>query len=158
MYSLEISGPLLPGCMYELCHLLKASQIGDFKATFSAHQPSVAFNVPSSKTEGKCTPSGSNLEHSISCGQWKHYQEAEQLKGTFLKELNCKDNLFTWTIWLWTPRVLRENPCPVFIPSLSIAFANNIFKLLENLQSNCTCTTKNKVMKFNNGDLTKNES
>ena len=97
LYSLEISGPLLPGCMYELCHLLKASQIGDFKAIFSAHQPSVAFNVLSPKTEGKCTPSGSNLEHSTSCGQWTHYQEAEQLKGTFLKELNCKDNLFTWT-------------------------------------------------------------
>jgi len=84
--------------MYELCHLLKASQNGDFKATFSAHQPSVAFNVATLETEDKiCTPSGSNLEHSITCGQWKHYQEAEQLKGTFLKELNCKDNLFTWT-------------------------------------------------------------
>jgi len=77
---------------------LKASQNGDFKATFSAHQPSVAFNVATLETEDKiCTPSGSNLEHSITCGQWKHYQEAEQLKGTFLKELNCKDNLFTWT-------------------------------------------------------------
>jgi len=76
---------------------LKASQNGDFKAAFSAHQPSVAFNIPTLETEGKYTPIGSNLEHSISCGQWKHYQEAEQLKGTFLKELNCKDNLFAWT-------------------------------------------------------------
>ncbi|KAL9968286.1 hypothetical protein ACROYT_G026640 [Oculina patagonica] len=96
LYSLEISGPLLPGFTYELCHLLKASQKGNFKATFSAHQPSVAFNVPNHEIENNYIASDCYLERSISSGQWKHYQEVEQLKGNCLKELNCKDGLFTW--------------------------------------------------------------
>lgn len=88
----------MPGCVYELTQLLKASQKGHFKATFSAHQPSVAFNVPSKNVESgsKSMPRGSRLEHSISQGQLKYYQETEQLKGNCLKELDCKDGLFTW--------------------------------------------------------------
>ena len=97
LYSLDISGPILPGCLYELCHLLKSSQEGDFKATLSAHQPSVAFNVPGIETKDNCFPSGCVLQQSISRGQWKHYQEADQLKGICLKELSCKDKLFSWT-------------------------------------------------------------
>lgn len=95
---MEISGPILPGCVYELSQLLKASQNGDFKATLSAHQPTVAFNVPSRKTQSddKSLPFGPHLEHSISQGQLKYYQEGEQLKGNCLKELDCKDGLFTW--------------------------------------------------------------
>lgn len=95
--SLEISGPILPGCLYELCHLLKESQGGDFKATFFVHQPSVAFNVPSMKTEENYLQSECPLQQSISHGQWRHYQEAEKLQDMCLKDLSCKDKLFSWT-------------------------------------------------------------
>ncbi|KAJ7391762.1 hypothetical protein OS493_016049 [Desmophyllum pertusum] len=96
LYSLEISGPLLPGCLYELCHLLKASQKGH-----SSHlvcTPSISgLQCPSLESEDKYIPSGSYLEQSISYGQWKHYREAEQMKGNCLKDSNVKNSLFTWT-------------------------------------------------------------
>ena len=99
LYSLEISGPLLPGCLFEICQLLKTSQKGTFKATFCTHQPSVAFNVPSShmKSESEgfvCC--GSDLDEGISSRQRKHYQESEQLSGSCLKELTCSEGLYTW--------------------------------------------------------------
>ena len=99
LYSLEISGPLLPGCLFEICQLLKTSQKGTFKATFGTHQPSVAFNVPSSHPKSESEGfvfCGSDLEECISSGQWKHYQESEQLSGSCLKELTCSEGLYTW--------------------------------------------------------------
>ena len=99
LYSVELSGPLLPGCLFEMCQLLKTSQKGTFKATFSTHQPSVAFNVPSGHTKSESEEffsCGSDLEEGISSGQWKHYQESEQLSGSCLKELTCSEGLYTW--------------------------------------------------------------
>jgi len=100
LYTLEVTGPILPGCVYELFQLLKASQKGNFKANLSAHQPTVAFNVPHSniKSENIPTANGSCLQQSLSHGQLKYYKEAEEMNaGCFLKDLKCTAGLFTWT-------------------------------------------------------------
>lgn len=99
LHTIEISGPILPGCVYELSQLLKASQKGNFKATLSANIPTVAFNVPkrNTKSETVSVGNGSHLQQSLSQGQLKYYQDAEQLNGCCLKELECKGGFFTWT-------------------------------------------------------------
>ncbi|XP_068747682.1 protein downstream neighbor of Son-like [Montipora capricornis] len=99
LHTIEISGPILPGCVYVLSQLFKASQKGNFKATLSANQPTVAFNVPKRNTNSETVSmgNGSHLQQSLSQGQLKYYQDAEQLNGCCLKELECKGGFFTWT-------------------------------------------------------------
>ena len=100
LYSLDISGPLLPGSLYDLCQLLKVSQEGNFTATLSAYQPSVALNVPLRKKESGFKPivRESYTESSVSSLQLAHYQQPQSLEKVCLKELKCKGGLFTWTL------------------------------------------------------------
>ncbi|KAF6384608.1 DNA replication fork stabilization factor DONSON [Rhinolophus ferrumequinum] len=56
-FSLEITGPIMPHCLYSMTTLLKSSQSGSFSAGLYTHEPTVVFNIcpPMDKVLDKAT-------------------------------------------------------------------------------------------------------
>ena len=102
VHSLEINGPILPSCMYGLCELLKDTQSGNYAVTATPYQHSIAFNM-------KCATTNNNQMNTInlisqqfhsSCGlvlsQVEYHKQFPVLSKSFLKDLSCKNGLYSW--------------------------------------------------------------
>jgi hypothetical protein len=71
-------------------------QDGEFTATMMQYQPTVAFNIPSVSSD-KCLLSYNKFGLSVSQGEYLS-QSQEELEKNCVKELKCKDGLYTWTL------------------------------------------------------------
>ncbi|XP_035687556.1 protein downstream neighbor of son homolog [Branchiostoma floridae] len=79
--SLEVSGPLLPLHVRQLCSLFQHSQHGEFSATFSTHEATAAFN---------------RIEDGES-GMEEGHSPRKELSIEDIKELVCESGLYKWT-------------------------------------------------------------
>ncbi|KAI8520572.1 hypothetical protein Bbelb_003260 [Branchiostoma belcheri] len=79
--SLEVSGPLLPLHVQQLCSLFQHSQHGDFSAVFSTHEATATFN--------RLKDTDSLVEEGNSTMKEHHTED--------IKELVCEKGLYKWT-------------------------------------------------------------
>ncbi|XP_019623286.1 PREDICTED: protein downstream neighbor of son homolog [Branchiostoma belcheri] len=79
--SLEVSGPLLPCHVQQLCSLFQHSQHGDFSTVFSTHEATATFN------RLRDTESMIVEENSMT----------KELRTEDIKELVCEKGLYKWT-------------------------------------------------------------
>ena len=93
VHSLEVIGPVLPSCMYELCRLLQDTQDGQFAASFSVHQLSVAFNIPSVAHQDPWDPTH---DSGLSTEQMEYFKESTVPSNLCMKELHCQNSVFSW--------------------------------------------------------------
>ena len=95
--SLEVSGPILPGNVLSLCHILRETQVGEFKAVFSTHQSTAAFNrdIADERQEGqtKLDTNTATLKEHIQL-----LKKPCQLEGQSMKEIACADRLYSWDL------------------------------------------------------------
>lgn len=92
-----MSGPILPGCLRNICKLLHTTQKGEFTATMVQYQPTVAFNIPAVSNE-ECLPVA-HSKYGLSQSQAEYLSQSQkELQKNCLKELLCKDGLYTWKI------------------------------------------------------------
>ncbi|XP_078617520.1 protein downstream neighbor of Son-like [Branchiostoma floridae x Branchiostoma japonicum] len=79
--SLEVSGPLLPLHVRQLCSLFQHTQHGEFSATFSTHEATAAFNRINDRESG--------MEDG--------HSPRKELSTEDIKELVCENGLYKWT-------------------------------------------------------------
>lgn len=63
IFSLEITGPVMPHCLHALTMLLKSAQRGAFSAVLYTHEPTAVFNTNTERILNKV----SRLMGCVSC-------------------------------------------------------------------------------------------
>ncbi|XP_074839542.1 protein downstream neighbor of Son [Carettochelys insculpta] len=96
IFSLEITGPVMPHCLHTLTMLLKSAQRGAFSAVLYTHEPTAVFNTnagPSFSKETMC-------KDLTKCGL--HLQTLDQLTQlstlgkSSIRLLEMRDYAYTW--------------------------------------------------------------
>lgn len=98
IYTLEVSGPILPHNVDFLLNLIAESQEGQFFATFQHHEPTASFTKASFSTS---KVSDHNEPHSLHRGFPKDFVDKLYRPQTILrkawKELKYTNGQFEWT-------------------------------------------------------------
>ncbi|XP_064629428.1 protein downstream neighbor of son homolog [Lineus longissimus] len=93
-YSMELEGPILPNTQVLICDLLKATQKGDYSATLGVQDSSTSFNL----LHKNCDNESADLND---CGlttfSKEYCQQKLELERIALREIVCKEDLFSWT-------------------------------------------------------------
>ena len=98
LHCVDISGPLLPTQLIQLCQLLESTQDGDYSITLTTHRPTVAFNCSiladqdSPITESDATRQGVKQE----VLQLLAKKGNDRMDGLCMKEIFCKEHQYRW--------------------------------------------------------------
>ena len=98
-HCVDISGPILPHQLVQLCQLLDTTQDGDYSVALATHKPTVAFN---------CSMVGNgNVEMTESDAvrygmRWETLQllsktGSEKMNGLGTRNVLCTEHLYRWT-------------------------------------------------------------
>ncbi|EDO45851.1 predicted protein [Nematostella vectensis] len=95
LFSLEITGPLMPSVVHDICCLIKSTQEGSYQAAFVPQQNSVAINFVS---QPSVTGSRALASHKLGISETncKYFSQEQTLNKASLKELTCKNGKFSW--------------------------------------------------------------
>ncbi|XP_033635784.1 protein downstream neighbor of Son-like [Asterias rubens] len=91
-YSLEVTGPLLPHNVFNICQLLQESQSGDFGGNFSSHEPTLPFSQVFQNSEENLE----NMKRESDTFSNFLAVKGEDRYVSVVKELNCEAGMYQW--------------------------------------------------------------
>ncbi|TRY92772.1 hypothetical protein DNTS_024847, partial [Danionella cerebrum] len=100
VFSLELTGPVMPHTVHSLTRLLTEAQRGEFSTAIFTHQPTAVLNVPFSNITEKPQQEQCVLEDLSGCALHQscvHHLAVPSILGKHsLRQLNMKEGFFSW--------------------------------------------------------------
>ena len=110
LYTVEVTGPVLPHTLYGLSDLF-AHTHNKYTASISVHEPTAAFNVTKKISPDDTMEDQSDKDNTIEASEnidcdklsltpkeAKYFCRASDLDKKGIKELRYAEDLYTWTV------------------------------------------------------------
>ncbi|XP_060754611.1 protein downstream neighbor of son homolog isoform X2 [Neoarius graeffei] len=100
VFSLEVTGPIMPHALHTLTQLLRPAQKGSFSMALYTHEPSAVLNVPVTTKPSESDRQTNVLEDLNRCGLQQHtvqqLMEQATLGKSALRHLDMRDYSYSW--------------------------------------------------------------
>uniref|UniRef100_K7FK32 DNA replication fork stabilization factor DONSON n=1 Tax=Pelodiscus sinensis TaxID=13735 RepID=K7FK32_PELSI len=96
IFSLEITGPVMPHCLHTLTMLLKSAQRGAFSAVLYTHEPTAVFNTTTERTLNKETMCKDLTKCGLHLKTLDQLTQLPTLGKSSIRLLEMRDYAYSW--------------------------------------------------------------